>query len=182
MRNYCQLFVWSRSIKLIFKDFLISYRISANSFQGNYSLLNLTLCTVTFDHSIYRHGNYSREETIQGRKLLAEIRYIIISKWQCKPSNSSNPSHPAHSVHPTSTLLYHRGRNHRYSFHPLFGPHWGHYGCQKIQKIFLTNRSVRLLPFSQNWMNFKQPPEIIKNDWFLIEFHSFWNFGWVFER
>ena len=54
---------------------LIKYRISANSFRGNYSFFNLTLCTVTFDHSTYRCGNYSREETIQGRKLFAEIRY-----------------------------------------------------------------------------------------------------------
>ena len=30
------------------------YRISANSFHGNYSFLNLTLCTETFDHSTYR--------------------------------------------------------------------------------------------------------------------------------
>ena len=28
--------------------------------------LNLTLCTVTFDHSTYRCGNYSRTETIHG--------------------------------------------------------------------------------------------------------------------
>ena len=28
-----------------------AYRISANSFRGNYSFLNLALCTVTFDHS-----------------------------------------------------------------------------------------------------------------------------------
>ena len=27
------------------------YRISANSFRGNYSFLNLALCTVTFGHS-----------------------------------------------------------------------------------------------------------------------------------
>ena len=53
---------------------LVTYRISANSFRGNYSFLNLTLFTVTFDHSTYRCGNYSREETIQGRKLFAEIR------------------------------------------------------------------------------------------------------------
>ena len=50
------------------------YRISANSFRGNYSFLSLTLCTVTFGNSTYRCGNYSREETIQGRKLFAEIR------------------------------------------------------------------------------------------------------------
>jgi hypothetical protein len=29
---------------------------------------------VTFGESTYRCGNYSREETIQGRKLFAEIR------------------------------------------------------------------------------------------------------------
>ena len=52
------------------------YRISPNSFRGTYSFLNLILCTVTFDHITYRCGNYSREETIQGRKLFAEIRYV----------------------------------------------------------------------------------------------------------
>ena len=64
--------------KYLFKKYI--YRISANSFRGNYSFLNLTLCTVTFDHSTYRCGNYSREETIQGRKLYAEIWYMIY--WQ----------------------------------------------------------------------------------------------------
>ena len=57
---------------------VFTYRISANSFRGNYSFLNLTLCTVTFDHSTYRCGNYSREEIIQGRKLFAEIRYTFL--------------------------------------------------------------------------------------------------------
>ena len=57
----------------------LEYCISANSFRGNYSFLKLTLCTVTFDHSTYRCGNYSREETIQGRKLFAEIQYLINS-------------------------------------------------------------------------------------------------------
>ena len=52
----------------------LNYRISANGLRGNYSFLSLTLCTVTFCHSTYRCGNYSREETIQGRKLFAEIR------------------------------------------------------------------------------------------------------------
>ena len=56
--------------------FELNYCISANSFRGNYSFFNLTLCTVTFDHSTYRFGNYSREETIQGRKLFVEIRYL----------------------------------------------------------------------------------------------------------
>ena len=32
---------------------------------------------VAFVHSTYRCGNYSREETIQGWKLFAEIRYVI---------------------------------------------------------------------------------------------------------
>ena len=52
------------------------YCIFKNSFRGNYSFLNQTLCTVTFDHSTYRCGNYSREETIKGRKLFAEIQYL----------------------------------------------------------------------------------------------------------
>ena len=54
-----------------------TYRISANSFRGNYSFLNLALFTVTFDLYFINlnscRGNYSREETIQGRKLIAEI-------------------------------------------------------------------------------------------------------------
>ena len=55
---------------------LVNYRISSYSFCGNYSFLNLTWCTVTFAHSTYRCGNCSREETIQGRKLFTEIRYM----------------------------------------------------------------------------------------------------------
>ena len=54
----------------------IGYHISANSFRGNYSFFNLTLCTVTFGRGTYRCGNYSREETIQGRKQFPEIRYF----------------------------------------------------------------------------------------------------------
>ena len=56
------------------------YRISANSFRGNYSFLNLALFTVTFDLYFINlnscRRNYSREETIQGRKLFAEIRHF----------------------------------------------------------------------------------------------------------
>ena len=44
------------------------YRISANSFRGNYSFLNLNLCTVT------KVTVHTGAETIQGRKLFAEIR------------------------------------------------------------------------------------------------------------
>ena len=60
----------------------IAYRISANSFRGNYSFLNLALFTVTFVLYYINlnscPGNYSREETIQGRKLFAEIRYVFM--------------------------------------------------------------------------------------------------------
>ena len=45
------------------------YRISANSFRGNYSFLNLALFTVTFDLYFINlnscRGNYSREERIR---------------------------------------------------------------------------------------------------------------------
>ena len=44
--------------------------------QSSYGMI--TFCT--FGHSTYRCGNYSREETIQGRKLFAEIRYPR-SEW-----------------------------------------------------------------------------------------------------
>ena len=58
-----------------------TYRISANSFRGNYSFLNLALFTATFDLYFINlnscRGNYSREETILGRKLFAEIRYLL---------------------------------------------------------------------------------------------------------
>ena len=37
--------------KLFLNDKIYIYRISANSFRGNYSFLNLTLFTVTFGHS-----------------------------------------------------------------------------------------------------------------------------------
>ena len=55
------------------------YRISANSFRGNYSFLNLTLCTVTFGHSTYRCGNYSRAETIRGNTVCILIRLRFCS-------------------------------------------------------------------------------------------------------
>ena len=45
----------------------IRYRISANSFRGNYSFLSLALLTVTFAHrKLFKGGNYSRAETICG--------------------------------------------------------------------------------------------------------------------
>ena len=69
-----------------------SYRISANSFRGNYSFLNFTLCTVTFDHSTYRCGNYSREETIWGNTV-STIRRVPGTR-----ANSS-PEHRKFFVH-----------------------------------------------------------------------------------
>ena len=72
--------VFSTFSNIFKKKNIYIYRISANSFRGNYSFLNLALCTVTFDLYFINlnscRGNYSREETIQGRKLFAEIRYI----------------------------------------------------------------------------------------------------------
>ena len=63
----------------LLKYLLSTYHISASSFRRNYSFQNLTLCTVTFCHSTYRCGKYSREESIQGRKLYEEIRYVCLT-------------------------------------------------------------------------------------------------------
>ena len=63
------------------------YRIFSYSFRGNYSFLDLALFTVTFDLYFINlnscRGNYSREETIQGRKLFAEIQYMLLVKKTC---------------------------------------------------------------------------------------------------
>ena len=71
------LFIWNSTKKLVCTVFP---RIV---FRGNYSFLNLALFTVTFDLYFINlnscRGNYSREETIQGRKLFAEIRYAQCS-------------------------------------------------------------------------------------------------------
>ena len=53
----------------------------------NYSFLILSLCTVTFDHSTYRCGNYSREETIQGRKLFSGNTVSILLPTQIITTN-----------------------------------------------------------------------------------------------
>ena len=57
------------------------YRISSYSFRRNYSFLKLTLCTMTFGYSPYRCRNYSREETIQGRKIYEEIRQFVLKPF-----------------------------------------------------------------------------------------------------
>ena len=76
--NKVENFMWQMIKGLVFMASHLTYRISANSFRGNYSFLNLALCTVTFDLYFINlnscRGNYSREETIQGRKLFTEIR------------------------------------------------------------------------------------------------------------
>ena len=81
--------------------FTYTYRISANSFRGNYSFLNLALFTVTFDLYFINlnssRRNYSREETIQGRKLFAEIRELkknSVLAWLPKQPQNKNPVPP----------------------------------------------------------------------------------------
>ena len=59
--------IWKMSAERKRRDTVTKYLFSANSFRRNYSFLNLTLCTVTV---------HTGAETIQGRKLFAEIRYI----------------------------------------------------------------------------------------------------------
>ena len=57
--------------------YLCKYRISANSFRGNYSFLNLASFTVTFDLYFINlnscRGNYSREETICGITVIGDL-------------------------------------------------------------------------------------------------------------
>ena len=48
-----------------------TYRISANSLPGNFSFLNLTLCTVTL--KVHKYKVHRSAETIQWRKLFADI-------------------------------------------------------------------------------------------------------------
>ena len=74
-------FVSGKKHLLRFSDLYVKSSILYTAFPRIVSFLNLTLCTVTFVHSTYRCGNYSREETIQGRKLrklYEEIRYIVL--------------------------------------------------------------------------------------------------------
>ena len=63
----------------IVHSFECIYRISANSFRGNYSFLNLTLFTVTFDLYFINlnscRGNYSRAETIRGNTV--NVFYLL---------------------------------------------------------------------------------------------------------
>ena len=66
-------------------SFRLGYRISSYSFRGNYSFFNLEIvvnsnscCNISISYlinCISACGNYSRAETIQGRKLYEEIRY-----------------------------------------------------------------------------------------------------------
>ena len=58
---------WKFEYWIFLMSFWKEYPISANSFCGNYHFLNLTLCSVTFGHSTYRCGNYSREQLFKGR-------------------------------------------------------------------------------------------------------------------
>ena len=51
-----------------------TYRISSYSFRGNSSFLNLT-----FGHSTYRCGDYSREETICGNMVCKIYTYVLLN-------------------------------------------------------------------------------------------------------
>ena len=63
-----------------------AYRISTYSFRGNYSFLKVENVEIFIQFPHYGNfllhklnsccGNYSRGETIQGRKLFAEVRYM----------------------------------------------------------------------------------------------------------
>ena len=55
-------------------------------------------------HSTYRCGNYSREETIQGRKLFAEIRYLNNSNSKCMPIKV--PSNPINIYSVSKVYVY----------------------------------------------------------------------------
>ena len=66
-RKICVGMATYSSLRNSFKKYM--YRISANSFRGNYSFLNLSLCTVTL---ITVHTG---AETIQGRKLFKGGNY-----------------------------------------------------------------------------------------------------------
>ena len=78
------------------------YHISANSFGGNYSFLNLEIVENSSscrkfqflpDKMNFCCRKYSREETIQARKLFAEIKYLLkigVDKFQCIAESNPN--------------------------------------------------------------------------------------------
>ena len=82
--SYCMRRADSTSIflsRLLLKSYFFKsvkwkreYRISSYSFRGNYSFLNLTLCTVTLlwpkVRKLFKGWNYSRTETICGNTVL----------------------------------------------------------------------------------------------------------------
>ena len=102
----------------------LEYCISANSFRGNYSFLKLTLCTVTFDHSTYSCGNYSRAETIHGNMVVQIVNWRIRIHTICgtaeRPqyfstiSNKNDHCGPPWIVELMEPILT-----------PFFWPHWG---------------------------------------------------------
>ena len=69
---------YSRMTSLVQLSLADDYRISSYCFRGNYSSLNLSLCTVTFGDSTYRCGDYSRAETIRGNMVPKKH-----SSWSC---------------------------------------------------------------------------------------------------
>ena len=91
------------------------YRISANSFRGNYSFLKFFVQRsqyISIKFPLHKpsenRGNYSREETIQGRKLFAEIRYVI-TFWFPTTLSPRSPSAKKHAYPMTSCKNSHLG-------------------------------------------------------------------------
>ena len=87
--KFCQehrpdLKMFRRSWLMNFVLKLPKYRISVNSFRGNYSFLKMESVEIFIVSALWHfllhklnscRGNYWKGETIKGRKLFAEIRY-----------------------------------------------------------------------------------------------------------
>ena len=71
MLEFCNTRLSSLTRFPIFIELTLKCRISANSFCGNYSFLNLEFQIV--NKLNFCCGNYSREETIQRQKLFAKM-------------------------------------------------------------------------------------------------------------
>ena len=58
--------------KSVKRQLIKKYRISANSFRGNYSFLNLEIQRSQYIgvRKLFKGGNYSRVETIRGNMVL----------------------------------------------------------------------------------------------------------------
>ena len=75
---------WKNLVPWMLKSLTSVLNVFCHSFHGNYSFLNLKIVTIQIvaaifqfftEQSDYCCGNYSREETNQGRNLYEEIKY-----------------------------------------------------------------------------------------------------------